>query len=98
MRGPIVYCLESADLPAGVKVLDVRLPADATFDVTPLPALGGARSLQTKVLAGTSGEWKGQLYRDMTARKDREIGVTLVPYFAWDNRGASEMTVWLPVA
>ncbi|WP_396654242.1 hypothetical protein [Microbacterium sp.] len=23
--------------------------------------------------------------------------VTLIPYFAWGNRGPSEMSVWLPV-
>jgi DUF1680 family protein len=98
MRGPVVYCLESADLPEGVRVMDVRLPADATFEVTPLPALGGVRAMRTKVLAGTSGEWKGELYREMAARRDREVGVTFVPYFAWDNRGATEMTVWVPLA
>ena len=28
-RGPIVYCLESPDLPKGVRVQDVAIPADA---------------------------------------------------------------------
>jgi DUF1680 family protein len=27
----------------------------------------------------------------------RTIPLTLIPYFAWDNRGDTEMTVWLPV-
>ena len=31
MRGPIVYCLESVDLPEGVGVDDVALVADATW-------------------------------------------------------------------
>ncbi len=26
----------------------------------------------------------------------RKIEIQLIPYFAWDNRGESEMTVWLP--
>ena len=30
-RGPIVYCLESADLPAGVGIDDVAIPATAKF-------------------------------------------------------------------
>jgi DUF1680 family protein len=28
MRGPLVYCVESPDLPEGIRVLDVRLPRD----------------------------------------------------------------------
>ncbi len=27
-RGPIVYCLESVDLPKGTSLADVRIPAD----------------------------------------------------------------------
>jgi DUF1680 family protein len=28
----------------------------------------------------------------------KEIHLVLIPYFAWDNRGDGEMTVWLPLA
>ena len=30
-RGPVVYCLESCDLPVGVRVQDVKVPADTKF-------------------------------------------------------------------
>jgi len=26
----------------------------------------------------------------------RTVSLKLIPYYAWGNRGASEMTVWLP--
>ena len=31
MRGPVLYCVESPDLPAGIRVPDVHLASDATF-------------------------------------------------------------------
>jgi DUF1680 family protein len=31
MRGPVVYCMESVDLPAGVKLAEVRLPRRIQF-------------------------------------------------------------------
>ena len=28
---------------------------------------------------------------------EREIKARFIPYYAWSNRGPSEMSVWLPV-
>jgi DUF1680 family protein len=33
----------------------------------------------------------------VAATRPRPISIKLVPYFAWGNRGDTEMTVWLPV-
>jgi DUF1680 family protein len=99
MRGPIVYCLESVDLPADLRVLDVQLPADAKFTVHRDPkVLEGVATLHGRARAIPSGEWSSKLYRELSPAVPREIDVTLVPYFAWDNRGQSEMSVWLPLA
>ena len=43
----------------------------------------------------TEPDWSGRLYRDVTSAAEREIDLRLIPYFAWNNRGKSEMTVWL---
>ena len=32
----------------------------------------------------------------VSAVKADDILLRLIPYYAWCNRGASEMTVWLP--
>jgi DUF1680 family protein len=98
MRGPIVYCLESMDLPAGVRVLDVRLPRDAKLSARHTNELAGATVLEGKGLAAERQNWAGQLYRDASTSPPREFHLVLVPYFAWDNRGEGEMTVWLPLA
>lgn len=98
-RGPVVYCLESPDLPAGVRVLDVHLPRE--IQLSPQrheDILGGVVTLEGTALAVPQADWNGQLYRELPQRRDREIPLRLIPYYAWDNRGESEMSVWLPLA
>jgi DUF1680 family protein len=97
-RGPIVYCLESPDLPDGVRVGDVFVPTSATF----LPrfeddSLGGVAVLEANVLAMPPSEWTGALYRPLRQGKLREIAVRFIPYYTWANRDTAEMSVWLPV-
>jgi DUF1680 family protein len=99
MRGPIVYCLESVDLPSDLRVLDVQIPSAAKFEPCRDPKiLDGAVTLRGKARATPSGDWAGKLYRDFSPAPSRDVQITLVPYFAWDNRGTSEMSVWLPLA
>jgi DUF1680 family protein len=99
-RGPVVYCLESADLPEGVRVLDVHIPADIELRPRIDSQLLGER---VAVLEGQAeripqGEWSGQLYRDVQTPERSQIDVRLVPYYAWGNRGEGEMTVWMPLS
>jgi DUF1680 family protein len=98
MRGPLVYCAESTDLPEGVRVLDVRLPRDIQFSPRWQKDLaGGLMVVEGRAVASPQGDWSGQLYREVTPSAAREIDLKLLPYFAWSNRGKSEMSVWLPV-
>lgn len=95
-RGPIVYCIESNDL-GGVSIDDIALPLDAKF--TPVDmTIDGAhmKALETEAINRGESSWKGTLYREATAKKDK-VKIRLIPYYAWGNRGKSEMTVWIPV-
>src|SRR5207249_11467727 len=57
-RGPIVYCLESPDLPKGVRLCDVAIPSDAKFLARyDHRLLGGVVVLDTTLLAKSGGEW-----------------------------------------
>ncbi|MFO0808225.1 MAG: glycoside hydrolase family 127 protein [Gemmataceae bacterium] len=97
-RGPLVYCLESADLPKGVSLQDVAVPAGFTW--TPAfdaKLLGGVATLAGRVEARPTKPWGRELYREATPAAATPADVRLVPYFAWANRGPSEMSVWLPV-
>ena len=99
-RGPVIYCLESVDLPDGVRIQDVGISRSTKFSAESDPSFDGLiediRVLHGHALVRDPKNWKGQLYRAASPRKTWEIDVRLVPYFAWDNRGKSEMTVWLP--
>jgi DUF1680 family protein len=37
-----------------------------------------------------------QLYREASPATAQNIPLKLIPYFAWANRGDTEMSVWLP--
>jgi DUF1680 family protein len=96
----VVYCLESADLPEGVGVLEVRIPADIELRPRIDSQLLGERVV---VLEGRTeripqGEWGRQLYRDLQDPEPEKIDIRLVPYYAWGNRTEGEMTVWMPLS
>jgi DUF1680 family protein len=97
VRGPIVYCLESTDLPTGVHVQDVRIPVAREFTAAyDRGLLGGVEAIEVKVVTEQSEGWKDQLYRPDRQGPESTLRVRFIPYYAWSNRGASEMSVWLP--
>ena len=96
-RGPVVYALESTDLPAGVRLEQVALrrgvaftPAEIELEGERVVALDG----EAVVLPTENDD---SLYTDVEDGELRTIPVRLIPYFAWGNRGPSEMSVWLPL-
>ena len=97
-RGPIVYCLESPDLPDGVSVQDIAIRVDgdlsSKYDAN---LLNGVAVVEATFEVRPSGDWNGKLYRPRDEKTGREIKARLIPYYAWSNRGKSEMSVWLPV-
>jgi uncharacterized protein len=96
-RGPLVYCLESPDL-NGAGVFDCAIPSNAGFVVDDM-VIGNSKIkvLKTNLLLINKDSWKGILYREMTPQK-QPISAKLIPYYAWANRGKTEMTVWLPLS
>ena len=97
-RGPIVYCLESRDLPSDVALASVRMPSDGEwkprFDAK---MLDGVTVLEGTLVSREIGDWNGKLYREFKNAESRRFPCKLIPYFVWSNRGPSEMTVWLPI-
>jgi DUF1680 family protein len=97
-RGPIIYCLESPDLPDTVKVSEVVIPQN--IRLLPRHAknfLGGVTVLEGEAYEIAAGDWFGQLYRVRKPTPRKNLKIKLIPYYAWNNRGISHMTVWLPV-
>ena len=97
MRGPVVYCLESPDLPDDVGILDVSIsekePILARFDSR---MLGGVVILEGALYTKQPAKWENQLYREYRSSKGKTVKTRFIPYYAWGNRGPSEMSVWLP--
>lgn len=100
-RGPLVYCLESPDLPSGVNLLDVRIDRDTPLEsVWQADLLDGVVVIKARGYAVDTADWGDALYRrleapDNAARRPMEL--TAIPYYAWDNRGLTAMRVWIPL-
>ena len=101
--GPLVYCAEANDLPAGVNLEDVAIALrtatpDAFKMVREKIEQTDIVALTVPALALPEPAWKpGQLYREISLAPPRQISLTLIPYYTWGNRGDTDMTVWLPV-
>lgn len=95
-RGPVVYCVESPDLPKDTQILEVYISGKASLDVTyQADFLGGIASINGNILL-RKDETEG-MYRKVTQPRWESFSTSLVPYFAWSNRGTAEMTVFLPI-
>lgn len=95
-RGPLVYCLESPEIKMAT-VFNYAISASAGFVVKEL-LIDQARLkvLDTDLLLVSTAPWKGMLYREINSEKVPSKA-RLIPYFAWANRGKTDMTVWLPL-
>ena len=97
-RGPIVYCLESIDLPDGVSIEAIRLPRDADWTARYEPdQLRGVTVLETEAYAVPEVDPRGPLYQELPTGEPRRVKIRMIPYFAWNNRGEPKMTVWIPL-
>jgi hypothetical protein len=101
-RGPIVYCVEQSDLPAGADLADVALdPATRAVDSGPVAQLGGLPGVSLAGVIRDTDGWRRTEYRDtreLPAASATSTQLLAVPYFAWANRDEGGMRVWIPVA
>jgi len=95
-RGPIVYCLESADL-QGTNVFDVAIPSAVQFKPVLMP-IGNSKVMaligQAKKIDQTP--WNNTLYKAISTTL-KPVNIKLIPYYAWANRGKTDMSVWMPL-
>jgi uncharacterized protein len=97
MRGPVVYCLESPDIQNGKSIFDLGVSMLSNFK----PVKTMINKNEIIVLEGNAevintSNWNNKLYQELSAIRDT-LPIKLIPYFAWNNRGKSEMTVWMPL-
>lgn len=100
-RGPLVYCFEQADQPAGADIEDLVLdPRDLPERDDDLPGLGRTVSVAAagERLAPVAGD--GLPYRDSPGNgaAGQPATAVAIPYFQWDNRDGRAMRIWMPRA
>lgn len=89
MRGPVVYCMEGVD--NGANLRDVTLMEDEACRIAeedfraPVLYMEARRRLQAE-----------RLYYPKNAPR-QQFTAKLIPYFAFGNRGATDMLVWTMV-
>lgn len=104
VRGPICYCMEEADNGRNLQLLKV----DREKLCGVRGELSGVRVEKSEELGHemcilkvpgkrreiphTGGE---ALYSDYVPETEGDVTLTLIPYYAWSNRGEGEMSVWL---
>ena len=101
MRGPIVYCLEGQDIEGAHRINDIALPADIALTEKRITISGHEMTaLEGDALLVNREPWDNHtLYRTLPrARSNNKVRVRLIPYYAWDNRGVQDMSLWLPLA
>lgn len=92
MRGPVVYCMEGVD--NGERIQDCLLDANAEFAEKPSELYG----MPVLTVDGfehptPDGNWLYRRFQKELTPKE----LTLIPYYAFANRGESDMRVWIPV-
>jgi DUF1680 family protein len=98
-RGPVVYCLESVDITEAKSIFDIVIPSGIKL----IPVIIKIKNSEILCLEGEglltdNSGWEGILYRELPADSPLPLNIRLIPYYAWGNRGPSEMTVWMPLA
>ena len=93
-RGPLVYCAEGVD--NGGQVLGLSFAREGALTQEPFDPelLGGVAPVTAQ---GWRQREPGALYAYGMAQQE-PAQIRLVPYYAWGNRGLTQMRVWLPIA
>ena len=87
-RGPVVYCLEGIDNNNNLNT--IILPDNAPLSVKFQPAkLNGINEISGEAIVL-------EIATDGLSVQTKKQSFTAIPYYAWSNRGISQMKVWLP--
>ncbi len=98
-RGPVVYCIESPDFKESVDIFDVVIPAN--IQLTPKKVViadSEITELVGEAFIEKKQDWNNSLYKPVTESVLQSFPIKLIPYYAWNNRGKADMSVWIPVS
>jgi DUF1680 family protein len=99
-RGPLVYCLESVDLPRGVGIDGVAVDTSSPPLDAPAAGVAGPQAVNVDVPIFSAAQDEPQRWpygpERPPAPAAAEGPLRLVPYHARANRGPAAMRVFLP--
>ncbi len=100
-RGPVTFCMEEADNGKELRLCRVDAErvlagggADSGVRVEMSGALGHPMAV-LKVPAKRQLPEEQTLYHAYAPPEEERTTLTLIPYYAWANRGEGEMSVWI---
>ena len=100
-RGPLVYALEQIDQ-SGASLADLFIRTSASpVAEAKKELLGGVTVVKVQGLAAEKPVVQEPLYQPLSvavSRPKRTLTLTLIPYYAMENREPTPMEVWIPIA
>lgn len=87
-----MYCAETADLDGIEAISELYVARDA--ELTPRCEQGALGDIVAGLRLPSA---PAALYAAMEAVAPQSIALTLIPYYAWNNRGRGQMSAWLPL-
>ena len=93
-RGPLVYCAEAADN-NGEPVLRAVMGKKPTFNVVDNYSIQNTETKNAPAFTVKAIKTEGQILNDNADGISlKNCTLTLIPYYAWNHRGANQMNVW----
>jgi len=98
-RGPLVYCFEQVDQPAGLSVEDLALRTGGLADRRgTLTGVGRTVTIESSAVQLPPVAADGMPYSGQRGdTSGRTAAAVAIPYFQWDNRDGRAMRVWMPL-
>ncbi|MEM3945501.1 MAG: glycoside hydrolase family 127 protein, partial [Candidatus Micrarchaeia archaeon] len=99
-RGPIIYCIESVDNP-NLNIFNLSLPLDSELKTRwTANLLNGINIIEGEALYSELDNTKEKLYTSSyeLTKSLSKVRFTAIPYYAWANRGKSDMLVWIKIS
>ena len=94
-RGPLVYCTEWADN-EGIDPHHLLLSRKPQFDVLPTYGIENKEGNgQTFNVTAISAQVQEASISNEGKLAAKDVTIKLIPYYAWNHRGAGKMDVWL---
>lgn len=92
-RGPLVYCLEKVDNDLPLHQLEILADSDLQSHFEP-DLLGGVTVVEGTASVLETSDWSDNLYLEALPRR-KSYPFKAIPYYAWDEREAGQMRVWI---